>query len=278
MVVQTLDKLVHTAKASAFHVTTSTGRVIAAVRESTSRSKQGTWLPAAAEPTTSEVLPGLPTTPGQRQLYITVPGNTAAQVKVTAITSRGSYQPTGGGLPPLLGHQTTGVSIPSIAGTPGAIKITSNVPVTASLVISGGPRGAPGAFIVGSDAIIGQGVIAANTGGRVGTSDLLLAAPDGAASVSISLADPGQPMTAVNGKVVHIPAKSAIDVRLRLPKGSKTPLVAIVVTPLPGSGPIYAARAAVIRGSVQTVQSVVPSPARVELSPVRESLLAVLGS
>ena len=85
-------------------------------------------------------------------------------------------------------------------------------------------------------------------------------------------------MTAVNGKVVHIPAKSAIDMRVRMPKGSKTQLVAIVVTPLPGSGPVYAARAAVIRGSVQTVQSVVPSPARVELSPVRESLLAVLGS
>jgi hypothetical protein len=51
-----------------------------------------------------------------------------------------------------------------------------------------------------------------------------------------------------------------------------------VVTPLSGSGPVYAGRVSVIRGSAQTVQSVVSSPARVELGRVHQSLLAVLGS
>ncbi len=277
MIVQTLDKLTRGAKAVALHVTTSTGRVVAAVRETTSWARQGTWLPAAGEPATSQVLVGLPKNPGQRELYITVPGNGAAQVKVTVISSRGSYQPTGGGLP-LIGHQTTGQPIPSLGGTVGAIKITSTVPITAALEVSGGPRGAPGAFIVGSEAIVGQGVVAANTAGPIGTSDLVLSAPDGAASVSVSLAAPGEALTGLNGQVVHIPAKSAVQLKLTAPKRSRVPLIAIVVTPLPGSGPVYAGRIAIIRNSVQTIQSVVSSPARVELSPVRESLLAILGS
>jgi len=279
MIVQSLDKLVHAAKAVALHVTTSTGRVVAAVRATTSTSKEGMWLPRAAPPSTKQVLTGLPATPGQRQLFITVPGNTAAQVKVTAISQKGSYQPTGGSVPPILPHQTTGVTIPSLTGAIGSIVITSNVPVTGSLEVSGGPTGAPGAFIIGGDPIVGQAVVAASTAGRVGTTELVLSAPGSAASVSIGKAIPGVALTGLNGQIVHIPAKSAVQVRLTMHKGAeKAALIAIVVTPLSGSGPVYAGRVSSIRGSVQTVQSVVSSPARIDLGQVQESLLAVLGS
>jgi len=278
MIVQNLDKLVHAAKAVALHVTTSTGRVVAAVRVTTSTSKEGMWLPVAAPPSTRQVLTGLPANPGQRELYVTVPGNAAAQVKVSAISQRGTYQPTGGTGLDLLQHQTTGISIPSLGGTVGSIVVTSNVPVTTSLELTGGPLGAPGTFIVGGDAIIGQGVLAASTAGRVGTTELVLAAPAGAASVSIGQAIPGAPLTGLNGQIVHIPAKSAVQVRLTMRKRSGTAaVIAIVVTPLSGSGPVYGGRVSVIRGSVQTVQAVVSSPARVELGPVRQSLLDVLG-
>jgi hypothetical protein len=277
MIVQKIDKLVHGAKAIALHVTTSTGRVVAAVRAATSTARAGAWLPAAGEPATTQVLAGLPTNPGQRELYLTVPGGAPAQVKVTAISSRGSYEPTGGSIP-LLGHQTTGVPIPSLGGVSGAIKITSNVPVTGTLEVTPGPSGAPGAFIVGSDAIVGQGVIAANTAGRVGVSDLVLAAPYSAASVSVAQAIPGEPLTGLKNRLVHIPAKSATLLRLTVPKRSKATLIAVVVTPLSGSGPVYGGRIAVIHSTVQTVQSVVSSPASIQLGPVRESLLAVLGS
>jgi hypothetical protein len=277
MVVQTLDKLLHAARATGLHVTTSTGRVVAAVRVTTSAGKEGTWLPDAAEPATTQVLTGLPTNPGNRELYITVPGNAPAQVKVTVINAQGSYEPTGGDLP-VLGHQTTSLAIPSVGGTSGSIKITANVPVTGALEVSGGPSGAPGAFIVGSAPIVGQGVLAASPTARVGTTDLLLSAPGKAATVSVSYAVPGSPLTAANGQVVHIPARSAVELRLKGPKRSKATLMAIVVTPQAGSGPVYAGRVAVIHGVVQTVQPVVSSPATVELVPVRESLLAILGS
>jgi hypothetical protein len=106
----------------------------------------------------------------------------------------------------------------------------------------------------------------------------VLAAPDGAASVRVAQAIPGEPLTGLNGSVVHIAAKSAALLRMTVPKRSKATLIAIVVTPLPGSGPVYGGRVAVIRGTVQTIQSVVSSPARVQLGPVQESLLGVLGS
>ena len=168
MIIQSLDKLVHSAKAAAFHVTTSTGRVVAAMRVSSSATKPGIWLPAAQQPATTQVLTGLPATTGTRELYITVPGGAAARVKVTAVTPRGSYQPTGGNGISLLGHLTTGVSIPSLSGFPGSIMISADVPVTAVLEISGGPPGAPGAFIGGSDAVTEQGVVAASPAGTGG--------------------------------------------------------------------------------------------------------------
>jgi hypothetical protein len=279
MVVQDLDKLLHSAKAVALNVTTSTGTVVAAVRETTSTAKEGTWLPEAQEPATTQVLAGLPTVSGQRELYVTVPGNAAAQVKVTVITARGSYQPTGGSGINLLGHLTSGVSIPSLNGLAGAIEVSSNVPVVAALEVSGGPRGAPGAFMVGSSAIVGQAVVAASTSGRLGTTYLELSAPSKAASVRIVQAVPGSPLTGLTGQVISVPARSAVQVKLALPKRlAKDPLLAFVVTPLRGSGPVYAGRVAVIRGTVQTVLPVVSSPAQVQLGNVRQSLLAILGS
>ena len=278
MVVQTMDKMVHSAKAIAFHVTTSTGRVVAATRVTNSLSREGTWLPPAQTPATTQVLSGLPASPGNRELYVTVPGGTAAQVKVTVVSQRGTYQPTGGG-EPLLGHQTTGLSIPSLAGLTGSIEVSANVPITAVLEMPGGPSGAPGSFIVGGGPIVGQGVVAANTSGKVGTCDLVLSAPGDAASVSVALAAPGEALTGLNGQIVNIKAKSAVQVKLTLPKHArKVPLIAVVVTPLSGSGPVYGGRVAIIRGSIQTVIPVITSPSSIKLGQVNESLLTVLGN
>ena len=278
MVVQTLDKTVHAAKAIAFHVTTSTGRVVAALRVTNSTSREGTWMAPTETPSTTQVLTGLPASPGSRELYLTVPGGAAAQVKVTVVTQRGTYQPTGGS-ENLLGHQTTGLSIPSVGNLTGSIEVKANVPVAAVLEMSGGPSGAPGSFIVGGGPIVGQGVVAANTSGKVGTCDLVLSAPGAAASVSVALAAPGEALTGLNGQIVNIKAKSAVQVKLTLPKhAAKVPLIAIVVTPLSGSGPVYGGRVAVIRDSIQTVIPVISSPSSIKLGPVRESLLNVLGN
>ncbi|HVB41551.1 MAG TPA: DUF5719 family protein [Streptosporangiaceae bacterium] len=280
MVVQRLDKLLHAAKAVGLHIVTSTGRIVAAVRETTDvAGRPGAWLPAAEQPATTQVLPGLPATAGTRELFLTVPGNGAAQVKVTAVTPRGSYQPTGGNGISLLGHLTTGIAIPALGGYPGSIKVSANVPVTATLEVPGGASGAPGAFTVGADAITEQAVIAASPAGRAGTTELVLSAPGRAASVRIMRAAPGSLLTGSAGTIVKIAGKSATEVRVSLPKrAGKASLIGIVVTPLPGSGPVYAARIAMVGGAVQAILPVVSSPTSVQLSDASESLLAILGS
>jgi Family of unknown function (DUF5719) len=279
MVVQNLDKLVRSARAAALHVTTSTGRVVAAVRETGSAGKPGIWLPPAPEPAITQMLTGLPDVAGTRELYITVPGAAAARVTITAVTPRGSYQPTGGSRISLLGHQTTAVSLPSLSGFAGSIKVSANVPVTAVLEVSGGPAGAPGAFISGSAAITEQGVVAASPAGAAGTTEIVLSAPRQAASVRITQAVPGTALTGQPGQVVHIPAKSATRIRLKLhKKAANASLIAVVVTPLTGSGPVYGARVAISGGAVVTVLPVNSSPTRIDLPSVRQSLVQVLGS
>ena len=291
MVVQNLDKLFGKAKAIALNVTTSTGRIVAAVRETTKAAQPGIWLPAAPQPATQLVLPGMPAAPGSRQLFVTVPGSVAAQVKVTAVTPRGSYQPTLGTGVTVLQHQTSGITISSLDGIPGALKITANVPVTAVLEVSGGPAGAPGAFVTGSGPVTEQGVVAASPVGHAGSAGVVLAAPQQAASVRITVALPGVALAqAVAGgatpagaatQVVRIAAKSATQVRIGRPRGpgfARARLVVIVVTPLPGSGPVYAARVGLAAGTVLTVLPVASSPTVIRLPEVRESLLAILGS
>lgn len=276
MIVQTLDKLVHSARAIALHVTTSTGRVVAALRETDKAGKAGAWLPTAAPPATHQVLAGLPGTPGTRELYITVPGSASAQVKVTAVTPRGTYQPTGGNGISLLGRVTTGLAIPSLGGIPAAIRISASVPVTAMLMVPGGSAGAPGAFISASDPISEQGVVAASPVGRGVSALIVLSAPRHAATVRIVQASSGTPLTGQAGQVVHVPARSSVEVRIRLPKRSKQQEVAIVVTPLAGSGPVYAARVAIVGSNVQAILPVISSPTQILLPQVGESLVTVV--
>ncbi|MGN6794701.1 MAG: DUF5719 family protein [Streptosporangiaceae bacterium] len=279
MVVQNLDKLVRSAKAAALHVTTSAGRVVAALRETGKNGAPGIWLPPAPAPATTQMLTGLPGSPGTRELFVAVPGGGAARVKVTAITPRGTYQPTGGNGISLLGRLTTGIALPSLSGFPGSIRITANVPVTAVLEVSGGPPGSPGAFISGSSPITEQGVVAAGPAGASGTTEIVLSAPAKAASVRITQAGPGTPLSGQPGKVVKIAARSATKVKLKLPnQGSNAALMAVVVTPLPGSGPVYAARLEISGGTLVDVLPIGSSPTRIDLPNVRESMLSVLGS
>src|SRR5262249_56562550 len=139
--VQSLAKLLRGSRVVALNVTTSVGQVAAAVLETSSGAQPGVWLPPAQAPATSQVLPGLPGAVGPRQLYIAVPGGDNAQVKVTAVTARGSYQPTGrsGINPP--GGAAVSVTLASLGGIAAAIQISSHEPVSAP--IAGSARAAP---------------------------------------------------------------------------------------------------------------------------------------
>jgi hypothetical protein len=272
MVVQSLGKLLRSSRVIALHVSTSIGRVAAALRETKSLSSQGGWLPAAQAPSKRLVIPGLPASAGSRNLYILVPGTGNAKVKVTAVTSKGSYQPTGGNGIELAGDSAVGIQLPSLSNVAAAIKITSNVPVTAAIMVPGGAAGAPGAFTAAAGPISQQGVAAANPTGSAGFANLVISAPRTAVSVRIVEATSKIAATGQAGTVVHVGAGRSAVTRVKPPKGGKTADFAVVITPLSGSGPVYVGRVISSGGVIRSILPVTSALQWVPLPPAEDSL------
>jgi Family of unknown function (DUF5719) len=277
LVVQSLAKLLHGSRVVALNVTTSVGQVVASVLEAAKAGQPGAWLPPAQAPSTSQVLPGLPGAPGPRQLYIAVPGGDNALVKVTAVTSRGSYQPTGGNGINLPGGSAVSVPLPSLGGIAAAVQISSNVPVTASMSVAGGAAGAPGAFTAASGPVLEQGVIAGNPGGPGSSSVLVLSAPQGAVDVRVAELSTATAPAVAAPRVVHLAAGHSAVIPLAPPRafGRSFPF-AVVVTPLAGSGPVYAGRVTSAGGVVRSILPVPSSLSSIPLPAVRNALTTAL--
>ncbi len=177
MVSQSLDKMLHGTRMVALEVRTSVGQVVAAVQETTRSGHTGTWLPVSAAPGTRVVVPALPAAAGTRQLFLAVPGTRDAHITLNAITAKGSYRPTGGAGLDIPGGSVAQIALPSLSAIYGALQVSANVPVTASLMVPGGQRGSPGAFTAAAPAIQQQGVVAANVTGAGAASSLVLSAP-----------------------------------------------------------------------------------------------------
>jgi hypothetical protein len=263
---QSLAGAVNGSHVVALNVTTSVGRVVAAVLE-TSSGQPGAWLPATQQPARTMVLPGLPGTAGGGTLYVAVPGADNAQLTVTAVTARGAYQPTGGTAINLPGGSAGQVPLPSLGGVPAALKITSNVPVTASLSVPGGPAGAPGVFTVATGPVLEQGVIAGNPGNGGGSSSVVLSAPGEAAKVKLTeLTQSGQ--ATGSPQVVQLTAHHTVSAALVAGSSS----FAVVITPLRGSGPVYAGRVVIQNGALQSVLPVTSSLSWIPLPAVNGSV------
>jgi hypothetical protein len=256
MIVQSLAATLRNSRAITLHVRTSVGQVAAAVQESAGAG-QGSWLPPAQAPDKQLVVPGLPGVAGSRELYIAVPGVKDAIVQVTAVTSRGSYQPTGASGIDLPGGSAAEITVPSLAGIPAALRLTANTPITASVLIPGG-GGALGAFTAAAPAILEQGVVADSLTGPGRSSTLVLSAPRGAARVSVAqIVAAGS--AARQTQDVQVPAGKSVVIDLRAIRGAPrgTPF-AVVITPQPGSGPLYAGRVIAGNGVGAALQSILP--------------------
>jgi hypothetical protein len=272
MVVQSLGKLLTSAKIVALNVSTSVGEVAAAVRETSSAGDAGAWLPPTEAPSKTLVIPGMPSSSGQRELYIGVPGSATASVKITAVTSRGSYQPTGGNGIDLLGGSISEVALPSLDGIAGAIKISASVPVTASMLLPGGPAGTPGALAAAAGPVQEQGVAADNPAKGAGTVQLVLSAPGASAAVRVTEATSSTAAAGQAGQTVQVKAGSTVVVPVKPPSGGTASPFTIIVTPLPGSGPVYAARLVSTGGVVRSILPIPSSLTSVRLVPVTSSL------
>jgi hypothetical protein len=275
MIVQSLAPVLRNSRSLALHVRTSVGQVAAAVQESTGAG-EGVWLPAAQAPSTHLVIPGLPSAAGSRQLYLSVPGVKDANVHVSAVTSRGTYVPTGAGGIDIPGGSAAEVSLPSLAGIPAAIKLTASVPIAATVMIPGGTNGSPGSFTAAAPAIVEQGVIADNVTGPGRASALILSAPHATARVSVAqISSAG---SARHTQTVQVRSGKSVVLALKAVPGAPrgTPF-AVVLSPLAGSGPVYAGRVISASGAGGALQALLPvasSLVTVPLPPVRNEAIS----
>jgi hypothetical protein len=262
----------------AIEVHTSSGRVAADVSEGGSaHGDTTTWLPSAAEPSTQLVIPGVPPS-SKAELFLTVPGTADAKVNVLAITPQGQYRPFGAQPVDLPGQSASSMALTPLGGASAAIEITANVPVTATVLV---PGSGVGAFTTATGPVSEQAVVAGNVSGSGFTPSLVLSAPAGSARVrltEISAPAGSAPAGSLASQVVSVRAGRTLMVPVKAPPGAKGGAAfAVVVTPLPGSGPLYAAR--VETQGQSTVAGIIPAVSAlttISLPPVRDSYDAIV--
>jgi hypothetical protein len=281
-VTESLSSLGAGSSVVAIEVRTSIGRVAADVWETSAAGSS--WLPSTTAPSTAMVIPGVAPSSSVAGLYIVVPGSVSARVSLLAITPQGPYHPFGTQTVDLPGDSGSYVPLNPLGGTASALELTANVPVTAAVLV---PGSGLGAFTTATAPISEQAVVAGNTNGSGPAATILLSAPVGAARVrlteiAVAATGGGQggraagPSLSAN-QVVSVRASSTLVVSVAAPHGAKGgSAFAVVITPLPGSGPLYAAR--VETQGQSTVVSIIPAVSAlttINLPPVRESYAAI---
>ena len=271
----------------AIEVHTSIGRVVADISEGSSHGT-ASWLPSAAAPSTQLLIPGVPPSVSSAGLFLAVPGTSSAKVNVLAITSQGNLRPFGSQSIDLPGESASYQALTPLGGTAAALEITSNVPVVAGVLV---PGSGAGAFTAATAPISEQAVVAGNTTGSGLAASVVLSAPAGAARVrltEIAQASPGGTggaggtggtvgTAATGSQVVSVRTGHTLVAPVTAPRGAKrgSPF-AVVITPLAGSGPLYAARVETQRQD--TVVSILPAASAlttISLPPVRDSYDAI---
>jgi hypothetical protein len=280
-VTESLSSLAGGASVVAIEVQTDIGRVAADVTESSSSGGTASWLPSAAAPSTQLVIPGVPPSAKPAGLYVVVPGNSDARVSVLAVTPQGPYRPFGSQAEDLQAGSASYVPLTPLGGTASALELTSNVPVTAAVLV---PGSGLGAFTAATAAISEQAVVAGNSAGSGLGAAIVLSAPAGAARVRLTEtaeATASRASTAGAGatasQIVSVRAGRTLTVPVSAPRGARPGTAfALVIAPLAGSGPVYAAR--VETQGQNTVISIIPAVSAlttIMLPPVRYSYDAI---
>ena len=278
VIAENVSPYVHGAQAIALHVQTSTGQIAASVWEGAGAGS-GAWLPQAAAPSTTVVIPGLTVASSSARLFVTVPGAADAQVKVVAYTPAGAHVQFDSTTTPVQASAaaTTPVTLSSLGASAAGLELTSNVPIVAGVLV---PGTGIGSFTAGADPVSDQGVVAGNPASRGLTIGLLLTAPGSAATASVSvIASDGTVTSPAALQDVAIAAGHTLAVAVPRPSGRQS--FAIVLTPRPGSGPLYAARVVTsgtggLSAAVTSLLPVQSALTEITLPPVQNAYTAVL--
>jgi len=276
-VTENIASYVPGSQALALHVQTNTGQVGASVWEGDGAGS-GAWLPQADAPATSLVIPGLTVASSTAKLFVVVPGSTDAQVKVVAYTPAGAVAQFTATPVDASAGAATPVALNSLGASAAGLKLTSNVPVVAGVLV---PGAGIGSFTTATPPVTEQGVIAGNPATRGVTVGLLLTAPSAAAHASISvISAAGTVTTPTADEAVTVAAGHTLAVAVPRPAGSRQPF-AIVITPQAGSGPLYAVRVVTsgtggLSAPLVSLLPVLSALTSITLPPAQNSYSAVL--
>jgi hypothetical protein len=249
------------------NVRARSGRVAVALRQQLQAASTPLgidWIPLSQPPARTTVVPGLPSGPGPRRLVLGNPGDIDATATIRLIRGDASFVPRGSSSITVPAGSVVSVDITkALAEKLGAALVTADHSIVAGAVMSTGPRVngfAEQAFSAGTPPLTGpsQAIVNYLPGGVAAqfASALLLTAPTRAANVRIATlggAGPRQESVAT----VHIPAGRTAGYPLVL-LAHNAPIVAVTVTPMPGSGPVYAARSEFDAGSHGPMFTVLP--------------------
>jgi hypothetical protein len=278
VVAENVSPFVHGAQAIALHAQTSTGQIAASVWEGTGSGK-GAWLPQAAAPSTTVMIPGLTVASSSARLFVTVPGATDAKLKVVAYTPAGPNIQFDSASTPVQASAaaTTPVTLSSLGASAAGLKLTANVPIVAGVLV---PGTGIGSFTAGASPVADQGVIAGNPATRGLTVGLLLTAPGAAATASVNvIASDGTVTSPAALQKVTVGAGRTLAVAVPRPSAGHS--FAIVLTPKAGSGPLYAARVVTsgtggLTAALTALLPVQSALTEISLPPVQNAYTAVL--
>jgi uncharacterized protein DUF5719 len=274
---ENITPYVRGSQALALHVQANTGQVAASVWEDGKGG--GAWLPQANAPATSLVIPGLTVASSAARLFVVVPGATDAQLKVVAYTPAGAVTQFPGSPVDASAGAATPLALNSLGASAAGLKLTSNQPVVAGVLV---PGTGIGSFTTAVPPITEQGVVAGNPATRGVTVGLLLTAPSAAARASISVvAADGTVMTPAGDQTVTVTARHTLALAVPRPSADGRGPFAIVVTPRPGSGPLYAVRVVTsgtggLSAPLTSLLPVSSAMTSITLPPAQDSYTAVL--
>ncbi|MEV0976619.1 DUF5719 family protein [Streptomyces sp. NPDC049915] len=222
------------------HVTVRSGRVGAAV-QALDQKLGGDWLPAAADPAPSLVLPGIPKDAVSVRLVAFTPGGSDADLKVRLASPAGLITPAGNETLHVKSGLTSVLDLGDVTrGEAGSLVLTPTdraVPVVAALrVVRGKGDQQETAFIPATAAVGTRATVADNS--DKGTT-LSLTAPTASAQVKVT-ASAGSQGGAAATQTYTIKAGTTQDVQIPVPSGLKG-TYALTVEQVSG-GPVYASR------------------------------------
>ncbi|MFI0710527.1 DUF5719 family protein [Streptomyces inhibens] len=230
---------------AALHVVAREGRVGAAVQASDTKLGSD-WLPAAADPAPSVVLPGIPKDATSVRLVAIAPGESDADLKVQLATPTGLITPAGLESLHLKSGMTTAVDLKDITkGEAGSLVLTpsdggSKAPVAAALRVTRGKGDKQEmAFIPATRPVEKRATAADN---RDQGSTLSLVAPEKGKDAKVTVtASAGSGGGTPVSKTYTVKGGTSLDIAPPRPQGLKGGY-ALTVEPESGSGPVYAAR------------------------------------